>query len=216
MSLAGSPFAKTSDVTQVVRNTTRQLELMPGVVRACASYNFPLEGAFGIPFNIVGRTPTQGRYDGRGWLTVSPGYFENIKIPRYKDVFSPAATTRARIELPSSTKPWLVNIGLRAIAVGNRIILGKGYGPEFEKPARQIVGIVGDVRDFGLNRDPQPVVYVPLAQVTDGITALSERAASLAWVVRTRVEPHSLRAAIQDELRRDHWRLACDGRPLHE
>jgi ABC-type antimicrobial peptide transport system permease subunit len=39
--------------------------------------------------------------------------------------------------------------------------------------------------------------------VTDGITALSERAATLASVVRTRVESHSLRAAIEDELRRD-------------
>jgi len=65
------------------------------------------------------------------------------------------------------------------------------------------VGVVSDVRDFGLNRDPAPVVYVPLAQVTDGITALSQRAASLAWIVRTRGEPRSLRGAIQDELRRD-------------
>ena len=203
MSLAGSQFAKTSDVTRVVRNATRQLELMPGVVRACASYNFPLEGAFGIPFNIVGRTPTHGRYDGRGWLTVSPGYFEIFKIPALQGrLFTgrddASADRVAIINEAMARKYWP-----KGDAVGNRVILGKGYGPEFEEPARQIVGVVGDVRDFGLNRDPQPVVYVPLAQVTDGITALSERAASLAWVVRTRVEPHSLRGAIQDELRRD-------------
>lgn len=202
MSLAGSPFAKTSDVTQVVRNATRQLELMPGVVRACASYNFPLEGAFGIPFNIVGRTPTQGRYDGRGWLTVSPGYFKIFKIPvlrgrLFNDRDDAAADRVAIINETMAHKYWP-----DGDAVGNRVILGKGHGPEFEEPARQIVGVVGDVGDFGLNRDPEPVVYVPLAQVTDGITALSQRAASLAGIVRTRGEPRSLRGAIQDELRR--------------
>jgi predicted permease len=203
MSLAGSRFAKTSDVARVVRHATRQLESMPGVVRACASYNFPLEGAFGIPFNIVGRTPAHGRYDGRGWLTVSPGYFEIFKIPAlqgrlFNNRDDASADRVAIINEAMARKYWP-----KGDAVGNRVILGKGYGPEFEEPARQIVGVVGDVRDFGLNRDPQPVVYVPLAQVTDGITALSERAASLAWVVRTRVKSHSLRAAIEDELRRD-------------
>jgi putative ABC transport system permease protein len=82
-----------------------------------------------------------------------------------------------------------------------RLILGQGYGPEFEEPARQIVGVAGDVHDAGLNRNPTPVVYVPLGQVTDGITALASRAASLAWTVRTRAEPRSLSTPIESELR---------------
>ena len=38
---------------------------------------------------------------------------------------------------------------------------------------RQIIGIVGDVRDDGLNRDPQPTMYVPNAQVPDALNALN-------------------------------------------
>jgi predicted permease len=82
----------------------------------------------------------------------------------------------------------------------DRIILGQGYGPEFEEPARQIVGVIGDVHDFGLNRNPTPMVYVPLSQVTNGITTLAARVSSLAWIVRTRVEPHSLKSPIENEL----------------
>ena len=78
--------------------------------------------------------------------------------------------------------------------------MGKGYGPEFEEPARQIVGIVGDVNGFGLNPKPGPIVYVPMAQVTDGITAIVGRVTTLAWIVRTRVAPYSLRSAIETEL----------------
>ncbi len=83
--------------------------------------------------------------------------------------------------------------------IGSRLILGQGYGPEFAEPPRKIVGVVGDVLDFG-SKIPQPAVYVPVAQVTDGITALMERASSLAWIVRTRAEPHSLRPAVENVL----------------
>jgi predicted permease len=93
--------------------------------------------------------------------------------------------------------------------LGERVVLGKGYGPEFEEPAREIIGVVGDVHDQGLNRNPGPLVYVPMAQVTDGITALALRGTSLAWIVRTRVAPHSLGPAVEKELRQ-----ATDGLPI--
>ena len=40
--------------------------------------------------------------------------------------------------------------------IGQQLVIGKGVGPQFEEPARQIIGIVGDIRDGGLNRDPRP------------------------------------------------------------
>ena len=33
------------------------------------------------------------------------------------------------------------------------------------EPERQIVGVVGDSRDGGLNSDPQPQMFIPQAQV---------------------------------------------------
>ena len=81
MSLAGSRFQKASEVSALIRSGVDRLQALPGVVRAAAAYNLPLEGAFGIPFNIAGRAPSGGRYDGRGWLGVSPGYFAVFRIP---------------------------------------------------------------------------------------------------------------------------------------
>jgi ABC-type antimicrobial peptide transport system permease subunit len=51
-------------------------------------------------------------------------------------------------------------------------------------------------------------MYVPASQLTDGLNARIVRG-SMAWVVRTGVEPHSLDAAIQNELRQ-----ASDGVPV--
>jgi len=68
-------------------------------------------------------------------------------------------------------------------------------------PPRQIIGIVGDVRDEALNHAPNPMLYVPEAQVPDGMSALFARIDPLIWVVRTRVAPASLQAAIEKLVR---------------
>ena len=60
---------------------------------------------------------------------------------------------------------------------------------------------MGDVRDGGLNRDPGPLMIIPQAQMTDGITELNSRISPLTWVVRTRVAPLQLAAAVQEQLR---------------
>ena len=83
--------------------------------------------------------------------------------------------------------------------------LGKGLGPEFEEPAREIVGIVGNVRENGLTDSNQGVMYVPAGQITDGLTQLANKVMPLSWIVRTSQEPTALASAIQREF------LAVDG-----
>ena len=186
MALAGSRFQTSAAVDELARDAARRLEGLPEVTRAAASYTLPLEGAFGIPFNIVGRPPAGGRYDGRGWVAVSPGYFEIFRIPilrgRGLDERDGGGSSRVALINDAMARQFWPH----GDPLGARVILGQGYGPEFEEPARQIVGVVGDVHDSGLNHRPAPLVYVPLSQVTDGITSLAGRVASLAWVVRGR------------------------------
>jgi predicted lysophospholipase L1 biosynthesis ABC-type transport system permease subunit len=84
--------------------------------------------------------------------------------------------------------------------LSDHLLIGHGVGPEFEEPPRQVVGIVGDVHESSLGQEPGPMMYVPTAQVADGVTALNARIGPIAWVVRTRVSPESLRPAISKAL----------------
>jgi ABC-type antimicrobial peptide transport system permease subunit len=93
--------------------------------------------------------------------------------------------------------------------IGRRITIGKRIGPVFEEPARQIVGVVADVRDTGLNQVPESIMYVPTTQATDALTALATSSRSLIWVVRTKIEPYSVSRNIQRELR-----IASGGIPV--
>jgi putative ABC transport system permease protein len=210
MSLTGDRFQKTLGVAQLARAGRERLNAIPGVEVAASTCCIPLEGGFGLPFTVVGRPPAKpGDEQGAGWMNASPGYFEVFKIPILRG--------RAFQESDSTGAPGVVLIN-EAMAkqfwpkenpVGQQMIIGKAVGPEFDEPARQIIGVVGNIHDGGLNRDPRPLMIVPQAQVTDGMTALNARIGPVGWVIRTHGDPHEATANIIEQLR-----LASGGFPV--
>ncbi|MGA8367318.1 MAG: ADOP family duplicated permease [Candidatus Acidiferrales bacterium] len=202
MSLDGPRFQKTAGVAQLVRDGTGRLESLPGVEAAATACSLPLEPSFGLPFTIEGRPLTNGPHHGAGgWRSVSPQYFEVFRIPTirgrvFTDRDDGAAAPVVVINESMAKQFWP-----KGDPVGERITIGKGVGPEFAEAPRQIIGIVGDVRDGGLDAKPFPIMYVPVAQVTDGITALNAQILPLMWAIRTKVAPFSLSEDVQRELR---------------
>jgi putative ABC transport system permease protein len=85
-------------------------------------------------------------------------------------------------------------------ALGQRITIGKGLGPEFEDPTREVVGIIRDLRERGLDNDVPPLMYVPQAQVRDALTAFTSKIVPIAWVVRTAADPLTLVGSIRREV----------------
>jgi putative ABC transport system permease protein len=203
MSLTEPKFQTAAGVEQVVRSGLERLRALPGVEAAATSCCVPLEGGFGLPFNIVGRAPTgNGPYTGNGgWITMSPGYFEAFRIPLlrgrdFSDRDGVGAPGVVIINQAMARQYWP-----QGDPLSDQILIGQGMGPAFVEGPRQVIGVVGDIRDGSLSDEPQPTMYTPSAQMTDGVTALNARIASLSWIVRTRGEPHALAPAIQKELR---------------
>src|SRR5437660_4418431 len=203
MSVSSPQFVKADAVERLVRTGVERLRGVPGVEMASATCCVPLEGGYGLPFIIAGRplkdAPSHG---GGGWLTVSPGYFEVFRIAMKR---GRSFTDRDDAQGPpvviineSFAKQFLKD----GDPLAERLIIGKSFMREFasEQP-RQIVGVASDVRDGGLNRDPQPAMYVPQAQIPDAANALNVRLTPIAWVVRTRMSPYAASATVQEQLR---------------
>jgi predicted permease len=135
----------------------------------------------------------------------------DLHLAEYFDAFHvPVFRGRAFTEGDSALAPKVVIINetmARLLSpkgdpLNERLFIGRGMRPEYEKDtARQIVGIVGDIRDQSLNRRPRPAMYVPLAQLPDEINTVNLRLLPIAWFIRTRVEPQALGTLIQNELR---------------
>src|SRR5579864_9192361 len=203
MSLTGPRFLKSMGVEQTLRDGLERIRALPGVLAASATCCVPLQGGYGLPFLIVGRPLQQGPFHGGGsWVTVSPGFFEVYKIPIKSgrsfnirdDDKAPAVVI---INEAMAKQYWKGSDPLK-----DRLVIGRGIMREFkDEPERQIIGVAGDVRNGGLNRDPGPRMYIPQAQVPDAANALNVRISTMAWVVRTQGEPHQLLPAIQEQLR---------------
>jgi len=203
MALNGPRFEKTAAVAQVVRTGREQLNAIPGVITAAATNSVPLAGGFGLPFIIVGKPLNGPSTGGAGWMAVSPGYFNAFRIPLlrgrdFTDNDTAGSQGVAIINEAMAKEFWKKGED----PVGQQIIIGHGVGPEFEEPARLIIGVVGDVRSDGLNRNPGSKMVVPLAQMTDGLTELNSKVAPISWVVRTQSDPHQMTATLTDQLRK--------------
>jgi len=192
-SLTGSHFDQTAPISDMARQAIERIEALPGVEAAAASCYLPLEGGLGLGFSIVGRPANdQQSQGGAGWAYVTPRFFDVFKVPVLRG--------RGFTERDAAGAPGVALIN-EAMArrfwphenpIGQQIIIGAGMGPAFAEPAREIIGIVGDARDAGLNQDPVNEMFVPLSQVRDGVMALNNRFMPLTWVVRTKVAPFSL------------------------
>ena len=193
MSITADRFQKTAGVAQIVRDGTERLTGLPGVTSAAAACCLPLQGGFGMTFDIVGRPKGNDPYTGgAGILTVSWSYFDTFKVP--------VVHGRNFTEHDDGSAPGVVIIN-EAMAkeywpqgdpLSDRLLIGVGAGPVFVEPPRQIIGVTGDMRNGGVNQDPAPTMYIPIAQMSDKVTALNSRVAPLWWIVRSRVEPSTL------------------------
>jgi predicted permease len=204
MSLTGPRYLQTAGVDQLLRDGVERLQAIPGVERAAATCCVPLEGGYGLPFRILGRPlPDKAPFHGGGaWLTVSSGYFDVFKIPIKRG--------RAFTDRDDSLAPAVVIIN-EAMArqfwkegdpLNDRLMIGGGMMKELaEERERQIIGVASDVRDGGLNNEPQPHMYIPNGQVPDALNALNVRITPVAWVVRTRGEPYGFSTAVHEQLR---------------
>jgi putative ABC transport system permease protein len=202
MSVNADRFYKTAGVAQIVRDGTERLAGLPGVTSAAAACCLPLQGGFGVPFDIVGRPKgNDASTGGAGIFTVSWSYLNTFKVPIMRG--------RNFTEHDDGSAPGVVIINAamakefwpKADPLSDRLLVGVGMGPAFAEPPRQIIGVAGNMRNGGLDQEPGPTMYVPIAQMPDKVTELNSRIAPLWWIVRSRVEPHTLVKPISAALR---------------
>src|SRR5947207_4316421 len=108
---------------------------------------------------------------------VSPSYFEALHIP--------ILTGRGFVQTdrPGNTVVAIVNRSAAKHLWGAHDPVGTRFSGDEGKTWTQIVGVVGDIKQYGLDKDVADEIYVPMAQ-------FPMMQASL--VIKTAVEPMSI------------------------
>jgi len=164
-----------------VDQAIEQIRAVPGVVSVGATTKIPLAGGGSTqPFSIEGR-PTaaiaeqpmaQTRY-------ISPDYFRAIGIPlRQGRVFSDQ-------DRDKSVPVVIISEAMARRFWPGENPIGRRLTPSFhlEQGAREIVGVVGDVKTSGLDVDASAMMYLPYKQAPLPF---------MSFVVRTAANPESL------------------------
>jgi len=208
MPVAETPAETQAGISELIRRGVADVQAIPGVRRVSTACCMPLETVWQLPFRVASRGGNGLKQFGNmqfhgfgGWTFVSPGYFEVFGIPLRRgrdftdrdDARSPGVViineAMARQYWPNSDP------------LNDQLVIGRGMRPAYDQdPVRQIIGIVGDVRDTGLTRDARPALYVPTAQLADAITVPNVRLLPLVWIVRTSVEPGALGSIVSRRL----------------
>ncbi len=170
------PFYGSEDVetrAALYRQAMERIGSLPGVTAVGANTDLPLTGTEAwhrTDFLLPEQSPEEARLNPKANLQrVTPGYFRAMGIPLLRGrAFLEAAEVATRESSPRSV---VVN---RTLAermwpgkgpLGQRIVLGSD-------PSRRrewtVVGIAGDVRHQGLDRDGGLDVYVPFFQFPSG------------------------------------------------
>jgi len=182
VSLPGARYGEGAKTVQFYTTAVERLAQLPGVRSASAISYLPFNGmAAGTGFNIAGRPPAKpGESLDATIRTILPAYFRTLGIPLKKGRDFTAAD-----DMLSSPYRFMVNEAFVKKYFPNEDPLGKQISVEMDdkNPFGEIIGVVGDVKEGALDKEPQPTAYYVHAHL-----AYHE----MVFVVKAEQEPLSL------------------------
>jgi putative ABC transport system permease protein len=171
-----------------------RLRVVPGVENAAVTYSLPAFGSrwwqvFNIPGGTAEHWISVGEFPNAGMVPVTAGYFETVRIPLVKGRYF------NRSDTPDSLPVAIVSSSVARKHWPDQDPIGKqlrqGFPAEPFGPWRTIVGVVGDMKQEGVDRETSPQVFLPIVQVPRS---------TVFAIVRTRgpVSGSALEAAFHD------------------
>jgi putative ABC transport system permease protein len=163
---------------------TDAVRAVPGVTAVGLINRLPLSGQVQVgDIRVEGRDVAVGT----SWRSVDGGYFAALRVPL---VAGRGFDDRDAADAPPV---GIVDEALAASLGGPSAVLGKRFRIDVpDMPWIEIVGVVGHVRDEGLDRPGRPLVYWPLRQRTFDRTAM---------VIRTAGDPAGVAAGVRQAIR---------------
>jgi putative ABC transport system permease protein len=161
LNLPGARYPDTAAHARFYEQVLAEIRALPGVVAAAGTTGQPASpDTMTFSFAIEGRPSVNpsGREDPVPLQAVTPGYFETMRIP----VLAGRVFTEA--DRGETTPVAVMNRALASRHWPNESPLGHRFAFRQEQPPFEIVGVVGDTYDAGLDRPAPPTIYVAFAQ----------------------------------------------------
>ena len=190
--LPDAAYPQPQNVNAFFDELTSRVRSLPGVTSASIIFPLPLSGSNNsTSFNIEERPVPQGEQPGAPTRVAGLDYFKAMGIPILQGRGFDQTDRLDSRPVVIVNERFAEKYFPDANPIGKRITPGWSVDDQPPK-AREIIGVVGNVRHTELSKDFTPEVYLPAAQIPFNIHWL---------VVRTELpDPASLTAPIRREL----------------
>jgi putative ABC transport system permease protein len=185
-----------------------KIEAVPGVRSAAVTFLQPLSGAdFSSSFTVKGAPPVSASDEPSAQLRVaSHKYFATMGIPLLRGRSFEFSDRRGSPPVVILSRAAERKFFPHGDAIGKELKFGARMG--YDKLQGEVIGIVGDVHDFGLDIEPPPDAYLLADQA--GISEMNV-------VVRAAAEPASLASAVREQVLTVDKNLPITGmKTMHE
>jgi predicted permease len=196
VSLPESKYPGNPERTQFADEALARLGSLPGVRSAALTTALPIgdrDVDFSAAFSIEGRIPSDAGSEYQATIRyVSPSYFEAMGIRQVEGRLFTAADREGAPGVVVVSRAMADQYWPGGSPVGKRLKLGD-YASTGEW--LEVVGVAGDIKDDGLQSEPEPMWYRPYAQHED------KSARYVALLLRTEGSPSALIRPARQELR---------------
>jgi putative ABC transport system permease protein len=199
-------FTDPTQESQFFDNVLQRIRSLPGVDSAGAIDNLPLQGGSNQPVAIEGHPAVaMSEQPEVSVRTFTPGYLRAMHIPllQGRDISASDTATSAPVIVISDS--MAKRFWPDSSPIGHHLKLS--FYPEKD---REIVGVVGDVKQLGLDSSAGiATLYWPLVQTTGSPTE-PWRSRPLSLAVRTTTPPQTLAIAVTDAVHQVNKGVAVD------
>jgi len=201
-SLQGPDYGSGVAVSALYRRTLEELARVPGVEAAAVASNVPVERGL----NLGLREAPGGRLAGSvDWRYVTGDYLRVLGIPLVAGrAFGEADHRTGAPPAALVNEEYVRRLGDGRPLLGTRLQATAG---DYDDHAREIVGVLGDVRTRGVTAT-RPTVFVPVEQVPDELLALIHGVFPVSWALRTREDAVGLIPSVERVIRAVDPRLS--------
>ena len=161
-----------------------KIQAQSGVKSAASSMMIPFTTGMTMTgdFWMEGETPAPGQaLPSADFRIVSPSYFETLHIPVLR------GRGFLQTDRPGNPDVAVVNRSAAQHLWRSKDPIGTRFTADGGKSWTQVVGIIGDIKHYGLDKDVADEIYVPMAQNPVGSASL---------VIKTAVEPMSIAGGV--------------------
>src|SRR6266702_2997925 len=194
LALSGPQFESTSATSEFFQKVVERTENLPTVDAVAFVTVLPLEQGPDQPFQIEGRRNNQS--GDAQFRAITPDYFRAVRVPLLQGRFFTQADNQQSPAVVIINQALARQYFRGGCRLGEHLTITGGAATG----ARTIIGVVGDIREDGLDNPPPPTLFVPTAQLDNEFTQLMNKVVATSFVVRTKPAPTSVAAEVQREV----------------